>query len=152
MIYYLNSVGGSNSNFKPLFENGEWSLDDFTINPSVQAPFGYVIDGGYIVSLSTYDSKRDSGFVILPKDSLRKYGFVFVLADNGTGAAQYGRCQRDADAYICQQTGTGRISYQNVNSFSGTNLFAETSDVVEGEFIAFGKGILIMGIYYYPLE
>lgn len=156
MIFYLNSVpggGGPDSNFKPLFDNGTWSLDDFTINPSPTAPYDYEINAdGYIVSLSANDYDRKSGFVIVPNDTTKKYGFVFVLNPNSTnGRAQYGRCQRNADAYLCQLTGQGRISYHDIQSQSGVGLYAESTNANEGEFIAFGKDILIMGIYYYPL-
>ena len=158
MIFYLNSLpggGGSDSNLKPLFENGSWNLDKFTINPSTAAPFGYEINqDGYIVSLSTNNSERDSGFVIVPNDAAKKYGYVFILAnDSNIGRAQFGRCQRNADAYTCQQTGEGRISYNDIFGYSNIRIYGETAkNANEAEFIAFGKGMSIMGIYYFLVD
>lgn len=150
MIYYLNSVGGSDSNFKPLFDNGKWFLDDFTINPSTQAPYGYEVnDYGYIVGLGENKSSRDSGFVMLPNETMYKYGIIITLVSDN-GRAQYGRCQRNADAYICQQSGTGRISYHDISNTSDFNMYSEITGMSEGEFIAFGAGVSIKSIYYYP--
>lgn len=120
-VVYLNSKSGGGVNFPPLvFFAGDLNENDFTFEISQSRP-ACVIDGDYIKCTESTLTERN-GFKLIPKDSTKKYGVVidFYTTEDNTWYSRYqlGRCNLNADPYLCVSHGTGRISY-NEGSFAG---------------------------------
>lgn len=156
MIYYLNSLpSGDESIFKPIFNRGVWTLNDYSVVASSTAPAAYIInEDGFIVSEST-TSGRNSGFTIVPNDVDIEHNIAIIMksmSSNVSGQYQCGQCTLTADAYKCARTGEGRLSYvegslSNLQrKFIGQNVLNNRAF-----FIAFGQSLGIMSIYSFKL-
>lgn len=121
-VYYLNTPQkGGGVNFPPLvFFAGDLNENDFTFEISQSRP-ACVIDGDYIKCTESTLTERN-GFKLIPKDSTKKYGVVidFTATVDNVWQSRYqvGRCNLNADPYLCVAWGTGRIAYSE-NSFTG---------------------------------
>lgn len=155
MIIYLNS--SPNGSLPPppptpeniIFENGVWTLDTYDLVPSVAAPSGFTISDNMIISEST-SSGRSSGFILLPKDTTTVSKIKILLkgtSNSSSGPYQFGRCDVDADAYVCAASGTGRQTFQEGSL--GYEMFREGSETINPNsafFVAFGKDLGIIKI------
>lgn len=155
MIIYLNSISNGGSPTPPIhkniiFENGVWTLDTYDLVPSVAAPSGFAISDNMIISEST-SSGRNSGFILLPKDTLASSTVFITLkgtSNSSSGQYQFGRCYRDADAFVCAASGTGRQAYQEGSiSYEVIKESYEKINPDSAFFIAFGKDLGIIKIF-----